>query len=71
MAEIRAIEKVGLAEEVRKQKLEEAQAISEAVLGPNHPDTRITYSTIAGIYSAMGNEKKALEYFLKSIGLPG
>ena len=31
-AEIRAIEKVGLAEEVRKQKLEEAQAISEAVL---------------------------------------
>ena len=31
-AEIRAIDKVGLAEEVRKQKLEEAQAISEAVL---------------------------------------
>lgn len=31
-AEIRAIEKVGLAEEVRKQKQEEAQAISEAVL---------------------------------------
>lgn len=31
-AEIRAIEKVGLAEEVRKQKLKEAQAISEAVL---------------------------------------
>lgn len=31
-AEIRAIEKVGLAEEVRRQKLEEAQAISEAVL---------------------------------------
>ena len=31
-AEIRAIEKVGLAQEVRKQKLEEAQAISEAVL---------------------------------------
>lgn len=31
-AEIRAIDKVGLAEEVRKQKLEEAQDISEAVL---------------------------------------
>lgn len=31
-AEIRAIEKVGLAEDVRRQKLEEAQAISEAVL---------------------------------------
>ena len=31
-AEIRAIDKVGLAEEVRRQKLEEAQAISEAVL---------------------------------------
>lgn len=31
-AEIRAIEKVGLAQEVRQQKLEEAQAISEAVL---------------------------------------
>lgn len=31
-AEIRAIDKVGLAQEVRKQKLEEAQAISEAVL---------------------------------------
>lgn len=31
-AEIRAIKKVGLAEEVRRQKLEEAQAISEAVL---------------------------------------
>lgn len=31
-AEIRAIDKVGLAEEVRQQKLEEAQAISEAVL---------------------------------------
>ena len=31
-AEIRAIEKVGLAKSVRKQKLEEAQAISEAVL---------------------------------------
>ena len=31
-AEIRAINKVGLAEEVRRQKLEEAQAISEAVL---------------------------------------
>lgn len=31
-AEIRAIDKVGLAEEVRKQKLQEAQAISEAVL---------------------------------------
>ncbi|MBR0221455.1 MAG: hypothetical protein IJQ63_06750, partial [Synergistaceae bacterium] len=31
-AEIRAIDKVGLAQEVRKQKLEEAQFISEAVL---------------------------------------
>jgi len=31
-AEIRAISKVGLAQEVRKQKLEEAQAIAEAVL---------------------------------------
>lgn len=31
-AEIRAIDKVGLAEDVRRQKLEEAQAISEAVL---------------------------------------
>lgn len=31
-AEIRAIEKIGLAEEVHKQKLQEAQAISEAVL---------------------------------------
>lgn len=31
-AEIRAIEKVGLAEEVRKQKKEEAQEIAEAVL---------------------------------------
>lgn len=31
-AEIRAIDKVGLAQEVRKQKLEEAQYISEAVL---------------------------------------
>lgn len=31
-AEIRAIEKVGLAQEVRKQKLREAQDISEAVL---------------------------------------
>jgi len=31
-AEIRAIDKVGLAKEVRKQKLEEAQFISEAVL---------------------------------------
>lgn len=31
-AEIRAISKVGLAEKVRRQKLEEAQAISEAVL---------------------------------------
>lgn len=31
-AEIRAIEKVGLAEEVRQQKLQEAQDISEAVL---------------------------------------
>ena len=31
-AEIRAIEKVGLAQEVRKQKLKEAQGISEAVL---------------------------------------
>lgn len=31
-AEIRAIEKVGLAQEVRSQKLKEAQAISEAVL---------------------------------------
>ena len=31
-AEIRAIEKVGLAKEVREQKLKEAQAISEAVL---------------------------------------
>lgn len=31
-AEIRAIEKVGLAKEVREQKLQEAQAISEAVL---------------------------------------
>ena len=31
-AEIRAIDKVGLAKEVREQKLQEAQAISEAVL---------------------------------------
>ena len=31
-AEIRAIDKVGLAQEVREQKLKEAQAISEAVL---------------------------------------
>ena len=31
-AEIRAIEKVGLAQQVREQKLKEAQAISEAVL---------------------------------------
>lgn len=31
-AEIRAIQKVGLAQEVRKQKLQEAQEISEAVL---------------------------------------
>ena len=31
-AEIRAIDKVGLAQEVREQKLREAQAISEAVL---------------------------------------
>ena len=31
-AEIRAIEKVGLAQEVREQKLKEAQAIAEAVL---------------------------------------
>lgn len=31
-AEIRAIDKVGLAQEVRRQKLQEAQAISEAVL---------------------------------------
>lgn len=31
-AEIRAIEKVGLAQEVREQKLREAQEISEAVL---------------------------------------
>ena len=31
-AEIRAIDKVGLAQEVRKQKIEEAQLLSEAVL---------------------------------------
>ena len=31
-AEIRAIDKLGLAEEVRRQKLDEAQMISEAVL---------------------------------------
>ncbi len=31
-AEIRAIEKVGLAQEVREQKLQEAQDIAEAVL---------------------------------------
>ena len=31
-AEIRAIDKVGLADEVRKQKLTEAQEIAEAVL---------------------------------------
>ena len=31
-AEIRAIDKVGLAQQVREQKLQEAQAISEAVL---------------------------------------
>lgn len=31
-AEIRAIDKVGLAEDVRRQKVEEAQAINEAVL---------------------------------------
>lgn len=31
-AEIRAIEKVGLAKSVREQKLQEAQLISEAVL---------------------------------------
>ena len=54
-AEIRAIDKVGLAEEVRRQKLEEAQAISEAVLDA---EVRIG-ELMALIPKASGGDRKS------------
>lgn len=57
-AEIRAIDKVGLAEDVRRQKLEEAQAISEAVLDA---EVRIG-ELMALIPKASGGDRKSEDF---------
>lgn len=57
-AEIRAIDKVGLAEDVRRQKLEEAQAISEAVLDA---EVRIG-ELMAQIPKASGGDRKSEDF---------
>lgn len=57
-AEIRAIEKLGLAEEVRRQKLEEAQLISEAVL-----DAEVRIGTLtAALPKAAGGDRRSVDF---------
>jgi phage N-6-adenine-methyltransferase len=53
-AEIRAIDKLGLAEKVRKQKLEEAQMISEAVL-----DAEVKIGTLTAEIPKATNQYKS------------
>jgi tetratricopeptide (TPR) repeat protein len=43
-----------------------ALAISERVLGPEHPDTVTMYNNIAGVYRTQGDYAKALEYYRKA-----
>ena len=45
---------------------EKALAISERVLGKEHPDTAATYNNIAVVYRAQGDYAKALEYYRKA-----
>ena len=63
-AEIRAIEKVGLAKSVREQKLQEAQAISEAVLDA---EVRIG-QLMLGVPKISGGDRRS-EDFKKDIGV--
>ena len=64
-AEIRAIDKVGIAQEVRKQKLEEAQYISEAVL-----DTEVKIGELMkALPKASGGDRRS-KNFKRDSGVP-
>ena len=45
---------------------EKALAISEKVLGTDHPSTATTYNNIGGVYRAQGDYGKAYEYYEKA-----
>lgn len=67
-AEIRAIEKVGLAKEVREQKLHEAQLISEAVL-----DAESAYKVRIGqlmqsVPKASGGDRRSEDFKIPTVG---
>ncbi len=44
-----------------------ALAISEKVLGVEHPDIATTYNNIAGVYDSQGDYPKALEWYNKAL----
>ena len=44
-------------------------AISERVLGPEHPSTATTYNNMAGVYEDKGDYEKALEYYGKALAI--
>ena len=46
-----------------------ALAISERVLGKDHPSTATMYNNIAGVYYSQGNYGKALEYYGKVLAI--
>jgi hypothetical protein len=61
-AEIRAIEKVGLAQEVHQQKLQEAQEIAEAVLDAEVQIGKLT----AEIPKASGGDRKSKDFKIRN-----
>jgi len=48
---------------------QKALAISEKVLGTEHPSTATTYNNLGGLYESMGEHEKALEYYQKALAI--
>ena len=46
-----------------------ALAITEKVLGKEHPSTATTYNNIAGVYDNQGNYEEALEWYRKALAI--
>jgi tetratricopeptide (TPR) repeat protein len=44
-------------------------AISEKVLGKEHPFTAISYNNIGSVYNSMGDYRKAYEFMQKAVDI--